>query len=212
MNRKPYTLRRVLVLLTLIISGCTTTTAEPTTELANPATVSTAVVATPDAAPTAKPPAEKTSTPVPDPVPTKEVDDPYPGWENYANEAYQFTLRYPATWTLEEDANLLKFSQGTLVFALTFQHQGENAPPIWTGMPAGDFENRGTILFLGQEISKNALVYEGKVKALTYSAEVDDLAFSIRLDDMSGMDYQTIEISEAVQNEIDQIVASFERW
>ena len=67
------------------------------------------------------------------------------------------------------------------------------------------------MLFLGQEIDKNALVYEGKVKALTYSAEVDDLAFSIRLDDMVGTDYQAIEISEAVQDEVDRIVGSFER-
>ena len=211
MNSKPYTLRIVLALLILIMSSCTTTTVKPTTELDNPAPGVTIVAAASESVPTANPSAENTPTPAPEPTPTQEVDDPYPGWESYANEAYQFTLRYPATWTLEEESNLLKFSQGTLLFAIVFQRQGESVPSPWAGMPAGDFESRGTMLFLGQEIDKNALVYEGKVKALTYSAEVDDLAFSIRLDDMVGTDYQAIEISEAVQDEVDRIVGSFER-
>ncbi len=50
---------------------------------------------------------------------------------------------------------------------------------------------------------------------LLYSAEVDDLLIAIRLDDRSKVDteasYQAIEISEAVQNEVDEIVQSFER-
>ena len=66
--------------------------------------------------------------------------------------------------------------------------------------------------FLGQEIVKKSLVYQGKVKVLTYSAEVGDLMFSFRLEDTSTADYQAIEISEAVQSQADQIVSSFERW
>jgi hypothetical protein len=197
--------------MTLIISGCDGATIEPTAEPANPATVATAVVTPSEAAPTAEPTAEKTPTPIPGPIPTKEADDPYPAWDSYTNEAYQFAFRYPTTWTLEEEPNLLKFSQGTLLFAVAFQRQGESVRSPWTGMPAGESESRGTVLFLGQEIDKNVLVYEGKVKALTYSAKVDDLTFSIRLDDMAGVDYRTIKISEAVQGEADQIIGSFER-
>lgn len=161
-----------------------------------------------EATPTVQPLVEEEPTQVPEPVPTQE--DPYPGWESYANTNYGFAFRYPTTWTLEEGANLVKLSQGTLLLAIAFQRQGEDVPPPWTGMPAGDFESRGTTAFLGQETEKNALVYEGKVKVLTYNAEVDDLMFSIRLEDMVAADYQTVEISEAVQSEVDQIVGSFE--
>lgn len=44
------------------------------------------------------------------------------------------------------------------------------------------------------------------------SAEVGDLMFSIRLEDVVTADYGAIDIPEAVQSEVDQIVGSFERW
>jgi hypothetical protein len=61
------------------------------------------------------------------------------------------------------------------------------------------------------EIEKQVLVYEDKVKMLLYSAAVDDLMIEMRLDDATETDYQAIEISKAVQSEIDEIVRSFER-
>lgn len=141
----------------------------------------------------------------------QDVQDPDPGWQSYTNADYAFAFRYPSTWTLEDEANLVKLSQGTLRLAIAFQRHGEDVPFPWTGMPAGDFASRGTMAFLDQEIERHSLVYEGKVKVLTYTAEVGDLMFSIRLDDMALVDYQAIEISEAIQSEVDQIVGSFEQ-
>lgn len=252
MNNKLYTCGIVLVLLTVVASGCGTATVEPTAGLANPASVyceeqgytlemrtdadggtfgvcvfpdgseceewafyqgeckpalaSEIATDTPEAVPTVEEP-----TQVPEPTPTEGVEDPYPGWASYANADYGFGFRYPTTWTIEEEANLVKLSQGTLLLAVAFQRQGEDAPPPWSGMPAGDFESRDALPFLGQEIAKNALVYEGKVKVLTYDAQVGDLLFSIRLEDMVTADYQAIEIAEDVQSEADQIVGSFEQ-
>lgn len=163
---------------------------------------------TSQATPTVKLSTGEKSTEVPEPAPAEE--GPYPGWESYVNADYGFAFRYPPTWTLEEEANVVKLSRRTLLLAIAFRRQGENVPPPWTGMPAGDFESRGTMAFLGQEIEKISLIYEGKVKALTYGAEVSDVVFSIRLDDMATADYQAIEIPEAVQSEVDQIVGSFE--
>jgi hypothetical protein len=125
-----------------------------------------------------------------------------------------FAFRYPTTWSLEEEPNLVKLRQDTLLLAIAFQRPGEEVPPAWTGMPAGDFESRDTLVFLGQEIEKRALVYEGKVKVLTYDVSVDDMVFSIRVDDMTEQSsmaaYEAIEIPEAVQAEVDQIVESFQ--
>ena len=130
--------------------------------------------------------------------------------ESYVNGQYAFTFRYPPAWSLEEEANLVKLSQGTLRLAIAFRRQDEDVPPPWTGMPAGDRESRGTMTFLSQEIEKTSLVYEGKVKLLTYNAQVGDLIFSIRLEDTVTADYAAIQIPEAAQSEADQIVASFE--
>lgn len=144
------------------------------------------------------------------PPAAEEAEDPYPDWETYVNTDYEFSFHYPTAWTLEEEANLVKLSRGTLLLAIAFQREGEEIPPPWTGMPAGNFKSRGTLVFLGQEIDKNALVYEDKVKVLTYGADVGDLVFSIRLDDTATADYEAIEIPADVQSEVDRIVGSFE--
>ena len=216
MNRELHISIFVIVMLTTIISGCDATLGEPTKEPHESVQIATAVIATavvdaPEETSTAPVPVEKTRAPVPEPSSTPIIVDPYPGWLSYSNETYEFTFRYPAAWTLKEESSLLMLSRGTLLFAVAFQRQGEDVPSPWTGMPAGDIESRGTIMFLEQEIDKQALVYEGKVKGLSYGAEVDDLLFFIRLDDVAQVDYGAIEISKSTQDEIDQIVGSFAR-
>jgi len=134
-----------------------------------------------------------------------------PTLERYVNGEYGFTFRHPPTWTLEEQANLVKLSQGTLRLTIAFRRQDEDVPPPWSGMPAGDFESRGAMPFLGQKIEKTSLVYEGQVKLLTYDAEVGNLLFSIRLEDLVTADYAAIDIPETAQSEVDGIIASFER-
>jgi len=254
MNSKPYTLGLVLVLLTLIISGCGTATPEPATGLANPASVycqeqgyalemrtdanggtygvcefpdgseceewafyrgecQPAAVSevTPEATHTVKPTAEQGPTQTPEPAAPQEAEDPYPGWASYANADYGFAFRYPPTWTLEEEANLVKLSRGSLLLTISYQRQSDDARPPWTGMPAGSFERRDAPAFMGQEIDSHALIYEGKVKVLTYGAEIGDVLYAIRLDDVTTADYQTIDLTGAIQGEVDRIVGSFEQ-
>lgn len=137
-------------------------------------------------------------------------EDLYPGWERYANTEYEFAFRYPPTWALEEEANLVRLKRGTLLLTVAFHRPDEQAPSAGSGMPAGEIKRRGTIKFLGQEVEKKALVYEGKVKALTYNAQIGNLVLDIRCEDMVGADYRVVDISEAMQHEVDQIVGSFD--
>jgi len=153
----------------------------------------------------------------PAPTPTEEAtpaDDegPYAGWARYENAAYGFAFRYPATWTLEEEAHLVLLRQGPLLLAISYKRAGEEVQPPWSGMPAGEVERRGTMAFMGQEIAKSALVYEGRVKVLTYSAKSGEVAFVLRLEDVESADYGAIALSEALEQEADRIVGSFERW
>ena len=94
---------------------------------------------------------------------------------------------------------------------IAYRRQGGDFTGYWPGMPAGDLEDRGTVPALGLQIVKQALVYEDKVKVLVYSGEGGDLVFCARLDDLGTMDYQTIELSETIQDQADQIVGPFER-
>jgi hypothetical protein len=79
-------------------------------------------------------------------------------------------------------------------------------------MPAGDFVPKGSVRFLGQEIARNVLVYEGKDKLVGYDSGVvarDDLVFGCTLEDFRD-DYEALDLPEDVQRQIDQIVTSFE--
>jgi hypothetical protein len=182
MNNKRYIWTSVLILLILTISGCRTTIEVQTS-------------------------GQPTQPPEPGSIPAMEA--PYSGWASYVNPDYGFAFRYPVTWALEEDANLVKLSRGKFLLAIAFQRQSEDAHPPWTGMPAGSFESRGKVAFLGQESEMHSLVYEGKTKVLTYGAQVSDVLYAIRLDDMTTADYQSIEIPEALQDEVGRIVGSF---
>jgi hypothetical protein len=152
------------------------------------------------------------ATPTHAAAPTPEEEGPYAGWARYENAAYGFAFRYPPTWTLEEEAHLVLLRQGPLLLAVSFQRAGEEVQPPWTGMPAGEVERRGTMAFMGQEMAKSALVYEGRVKVLTYSAKSGEVAFVLRLEDVESADYGAIALSEALEQEADRIVGSFERW
>jgi putative hemolysin len=157
-----------------------------------------------------------------------EVDgievDPYQGWNMHRNTEYGFSLRYPTQWSLDdvpdEDTSAqggphygrsLQLQRDGVLLYIGYRRADERVILGGTGMPAGEFDPRGEVYFLGQMLKKQALVYEGKVKALTYDrAEVDDLVFVIRVDDMRQMDYSGLEISDEIQWQVDEILGSFE--
>jgi putative hemolysin len=150
--------------------------------------------------------------------------DPYPGWNAYSNPEYGFSMRYPVEWSLEdvpdEDTTAqggphygrsLQLTREGVLLYIGYRRADEQVVLGGSGMPAGDFEPRGKVLFLDQMMDKQALVFEGKVKALVYSqAQVDDLVFVIRADDMRPLDYGELEISAEIQEQVDQILGSFE--
>lgn len=79
MYSRRYTWAMMLIVGTLVLSGCTTAAAEPTTEIAT---------GTPQAAPTVGAPAEEEPTRTPEPVPTQAVAQ----MRNVAYEGIRFTF------------------------------------------------------------------------------------------------------------------------
>jgi len=147
-------------------------------------------------------------------------DDPYPGWASYVNTDYGFSFRYPITWALEEMptredergtwASSVKLTQGTLRLVVQTMRTSEDVL-LEAGFGAGDVVDRGTVMFMGQQVPKQALVFEGQTKAVFCAAEVGDLVFRVQLDDDpgEGVDYGTIDIPEPAQAEVDVILGSF---
>jgi hypothetical protein len=132
------------------------------------------------------------------------------GMARYVNEDYGFTFQFPATWTLEEAGEqMVMLTQGGLRLAIAFQAPGSD-PPRQGGLPAGELKTVGTMVFMGEEIDKQAVVHQGKVKVLLCDARAGDLFFAFRLDDVITADYEAVNISEGAELDMAAILASFE--
>jgi hypothetical protein len=141
----------------------------------------------------------------------------YDGWYQYTNLDYGFSFHYPPDWTLEDRPHqlILHHKVGdTLRFTVEYRRVTEDLWVFRTGMPAGDFDARGSVPFLGRELPRNVLVYEGRDILVSYSygdaAPWGDMIFSFILEDLSDGS-RPINLSADVQRQIDQIVTSFAR-
>ncbi len=140
-------------------------------------------------------------------------------WQTYAHTTYGFSFCYPPDWTVEEKPDVPNFvwlkyqPRPTLALSIGFRRSTEEAPIQRTGVGAGELIGKGTVLFLGRELSRDVLVYQGKEKAVLYSygleIAVDDLIFTLSLDDHSP-DYESVVIEQDIQAQVDEIVESFE--
>ena len=151
--------------------------------------------------------------------PTGQPTVNHPSWASYTNDRYGFSIRYPPTWNLKDGPHIIKLSQGTLELVIGFKVANEPAKITSASPGAGDLLSGGSTVFLGQELPKMVLAYQGRVKAVYYkgySAEIPadpdnpktGLVFTISLYDM-GSNYQDINIPSATQAEADSIIASF---
>jgi hypothetical protein len=167
--------------LLLVAAACSpspapTETPMPAPTQAPPATAIPTDEATP-AAPTETPAPASTPAYLPDAAALRAFD--YAGWQTYANAAYGFGLRYPASWTLEETLDpedtmyqhrvtLGDPSDPKAVLHIAFKAASEDRRISPTGMAGGELLDRGSMLFLGEELPRQALVAEGKDMAVVY--------------------------------------------
>jgi hypothetical protein len=195
--------------MALLVSGCAPVAAGSvvTTEACPTGEASTAVEAT--AAPLEDPPAH--------PV-TDEPETPLV----YENAEYGFAFGYPREWALSEDPGgyevaggmaspSITLRRGTLRLHIQYKFADEMTVLGPGGRPAGEVEERSTVTFLGERVTRNALTFEGKDKSAFYGAQPNDLAFYIQLDEDAGdgAGYEEIELSEETQSDVDRILESF---
>jgi hypothetical protein len=164
--------------------------------------------------PTGKPPA-----PTPPPAPITEKD-----LITYVNDDYQLAFIYPSDWELEEvpggqevaggeSAGTVHLTKGTLRLAIQFKRTGDPTVLGPSSRPAGEIEERGTVMVLGREIARQVLVFEGQDKSVFLGDRFDDLELYVQLDDGYGVqiDYEAIQIPESAQSAMDAILGSLTR-
>ena len=145
-----------------------------------------------------------------------ELAELYTGWASYVNADYGFSFRHPFAWSLEEEANKLALTRGTLTLSIGYRRWGEELDISGrTGLPAGEMIDEGLVPFLDHFLRKDVLVHEEKVKAVFYGSTAAMLArvpmgpeFAIDLEDLSA-DYLAVDILESVRVEVEQILGSF---
>ena len=153
---------------------------------------------------------------VPAPTFTIVESNLHDGWYRYTNLDYGFSFHYPPEWTLEDKPHMITLqhkADDTLRLVIECRWASEEIGQWRTGMPAGDFVTRGSVPCLGRAISRDVLVYEGKDKLVTYNYSSaipwGDVVFGFILEDEQG-DYETVDLPQDVQIQIDQVVASLE--
>lgn len=154
-----------------------------------------------------------------------EPVDPYSGWETYVNGIFGFSFRYPGDWSLEEipagvtpatesmpaSGPAIHLTKDDYLVYLGFRQLTQTFFLGGTGMPAGEFQDRGQVPFAGGTMRKQALVLDGKDKVLVYGPyEGANLVVLARVDSRGQTDYQQAEIPMEVQFAVDRILGSFE--
>lgn len=151
---------------------------------------------------------EPTSTIIPPIESTVEV------WQEYTNADYDFRFRYPPSWTLVERPNMLAlvYRGASIILGIGFKRSGEEVELQQYGGAAGDFVSRGTITFLGEEIEKDVLVFQGVDKEIHYNetSEINRNGLIFTLAVKSNRNYDKAIIPEEIQVAADEVLATFE--
>lgn len=136
-------------------------------------------------------------------------------WITYSSSEYGFSFRYPPTWSLNEDSNVLNLSPAEmpeLTLTIGFRRQDEALRIVVDERPPGERIALGRVPFLGKQISRHEVTRGGQVKAVLYNLQKEiqagDLYFSLQLYAPSGS--QDLNIPAGVQADADSIISSFQ--
>jgi hypothetical protein len=132
------------------------------------------------------------------------------GWQTYENAAYGFYLRYPRGWTLTEVTGSVDGADSRNVLRIAFRGLYEDRQIMPTGMSQGEIVPRGNILFLGQTLTRQALVDGDADNKILYElgqVERGDMVFWMVLDRVAEGDAER-SLSEETQRTADAILSS----
>jgi hypothetical protein len=207
-----------LNLVLLLLAGCSTAV-PATTTLATPTTL---------------PPTLAVSAPTPPPAATLDawrflpacgqattaIDlatlaaASQPSWKQYTQPDYGLSVTVPPDWRLAVGPHslcLAPTAAPTLILTIGFRGSIESAAIDRIAIAAGQLITRGSVIILGQPVTRNVLVYQNQDKAILYNGfgemSTPRLALTASLDDFRP-DYDSVALTAALQTTADQVVAS----
>lgn len=205
-----------VITLAMLFAACTSNQSTPIPQPTN------TFVPTPQPTNTLAPTLTLSHTPTPTPI--SFASNVYKGWLTYTNAKYKFTVRHPSGWIYKEIQGTINTMSGHAVYfeprstdlirmVVGFKRATENAQITRTGVGSGDIVPRGSVAFLGQPISRDILVLDGKDLAILYqgSGEIrrGDLVFTLSLDYRAYPTDKTA-LTQQFESTADKLVASFE--
>ena len=146
--------------------------------------------------------------------------EPAAPWVSYSNTEYGFSFEYPTSWTVAEvndedhvgpGSRSVQLGQGSVKLVIGYRRAGEETRLVGSGVPGGEFVERGTVRMLDQDVPRQVLVFEGKDKGVYYNRwsaiGAGDLEFALSLQDFDP-DYGQAELPQSVQDEADAILGT----
>ena len=148
-----------------------------------------------------------------DPTPSA-VQSPVEAWEAYANDSFGFGFRYPADiWSLVDRPNLvsLVYKDTGIALRIGYKYSGEEIEIPQYGGAAGEFVSVGQVNFLGQDIEKETLIFQGDDKEVHYNntREISrgDLLFTLAI--KSNRNFEQAVVPNDIQSAADEVLATF---
>ncbi|HVN54531.1 MAG TPA: protease inhibitor I42 family protein [Anaerolineaceae bacterium] len=141
------------------------------------------------------------------------------GWTTYIDQDYGFSLQYPPEWKLEEAQGILEGHAIWLIpnttrlarLQVAFRRANEDIQLSRSGLGSGELVPAGKVLFLGEEIQRQVLVFEGKHMTVMYTCpgcmQRGDLVYDFDLDYLGNWN-DPAALPEEVEVDADLIIAS----
>lgn len=95
------------------------------------------------------------------------------GWAVYTLDAYGFSFRYPAGWTVDDSImNSINLTQDDYMLHIGYRRPGEQIPLVGSGTPAGELVARAPVMVLSQPLDSQVLVHDGNTLAVFYETVI----------------------------------------
>jgi hypothetical protein len=149
----------------------------------------------------------------------------YDGWQKYENTFYGFSFYYPPGWTVTQIVNMhtdqvnpnsicVQPPTGTAVLHVSFRSVDEAIQIAPTGMGSGEMIERGTVIFMGEAVTRNVLVAQGIDVSVNYFGSGIELTraglvFVLSCSDPNGWTPGQPGLSPDLEQTVDWIVSSF---
>ena len=130
---------------------------------------------------------------------------------NYSQTTYGFSFTYPSNWDIQQEKNALILSRDSVDLHIGFKKDGEEISISPTPQPQNPLTQKGTVNFLTETISRDALLSENNPVAIYYNhgeeIKSGNTLFTFYLS--TGQQNSPTGINTQIQEEADQIIASF---